>query len=99
MPFASHRLAKPLVFEVPAVVSLAATRHEQRWKHTFICRNSSSIRWFSFSRPAFGGIIPFSKARTTLITPATPLAPSKCPTEDFTDPLLYGLAPGFEIDI
>lgn len=31
--------------------------------------------------------MPFSNARITFMTPATPLAPSRCPMFDLTDPL------------
>ena len=51
-------------------------------------KNSSSILGFRVCKfTLFGGMIPFSNASTVLMTPATPLAPSKCPIFDFTDPL------------
>lgn len=60
---------------------------------TLIFKNSSSILGFKLCKfTLLGGMIPFSSARTVLMTPATPLAPSRCPILDFTDPLHILLA-------
>lgn len=56
---------------------------------TFRLRNSASIFGFSFLKLAFGGMRPFSRIITALMTPATPLAPSKCPTLDSRAPLQH----------
>lgn len=66
------------------------TYFEQRnGGHTFIFRNSASILGFTFSKLVFGGIVPFSRTRTALITPARPLAPSRWPMLDLRVPLEF----------
>ena len=47
---------------------------------------------FRFLIPMVAGIIPFSKLRTTFMTPASPLAPSVCPILLFTVPINNGFS-------
>lgn len=62
-------------------------------QRTLSLRYSKSIFGFNFSKFAFGGIMPFSRTRMVLIRAATPLAPSRWPMLDLTEPLsTYGLA-------
>lgn len=56
-------------------------------KLTLILRFSASISGLTFSKLAFGGIVPLSSAKTTLMRPANPLAPSRWPIFDLTEPL------------
>lgn len=50
--------------------------------------NASSILGLRVWRfTLLGGMMPFSNANTVLMTPATPLPPSKCPMFDLTEPL------------
>jgi len=50
-------------------------------------RNSASIVGLRVLKFALGGIMPRSRTIIDLIRPATPLAPSKCPTLLLTAPL------------
>lgn len=49
--------------------------------------NSVSMAGLIFSKRAFGGITPFSRAMIALMTPASPLVPSKWPILDLIEPL------------
>lgn len=55
--------------------------------HTFRFRASASILWFKCSKLVFGGMIPFSRTKMVLMSPAILLAPSRWPMLDFTAPL------------
>ena len=59
-------------------------------KHTFKFHSCSGIREFTFSKLRLGKIIRFSSINTALITPATPLAPSRWPTFVLIDPMRSG---------
>lgn len=58
---------------------------------------SNGIRGFGVLKLRLGRIIRFSNMRTALMTPATPLAPSRCPTFVLMEPILIG-CPGSRSD-
>lgn len=76
------RLIKNVHFKLHVYSEGAATAH------TSIPQSFASISGFIVSKRAVGGTIPLSSAIMDLTIPAAPLAPSRWPMFDFTDPLL-----------
>lgn len=87
LPSRPHHL---LNWDLISGKQIMQTDNARKFRSTFMFHFSNGIDGFGLWKSQFGNKKPFSNIRAALIMATTPLAPSKWPMLDFTEPMYSG---------